>query len=84
MLMNLVLLQGRKRERRGGVKRGHLAQHVAQIGTQCDNSEVGGSSVRFNLREAWDSFQDDIKLSSLAGTNGNTGGLNKENIKSFS
>lgn len=65
-------------------QRGHLAQHVAQLGTQCDNSEVGESSVRFNLREAWDSFQDDIKLSSLAGTNGNTGGLNKENIKSFS
>ena len=29
-------------------------------------------SSEFNLREAWDSLQDDIELSSLAGTNGDT------------
>ncbi len=42
---------------------------------QCDNSEVGQSSAKFDLREALDSLQDDIELSSLAGTNGNTCGL---------
>lgn len=42
-----------------------------EIGTECDNSEVGQSSTNFDLREAFDSLQDDIELSSLAGTNGN-------------
>lgn len=41
--------------------------------------EVGQSLAEFNLREALDSFQDDIELSSLAGTNGNTTGLNGKN-----
>lgn len=40
--------------------------------------EVGQSLVEFNLREALDSLQDDIELSSLAGTNGNTSGLNEK------
>lgn len=64
------------------VRGGHLARHVAQTGTRCDNSEeVGESSVRVDLREAWDSLQDDVKLSSLAGTNWNTCGLNKKITK---
>lgn len=41
--------------------------------------EVGQSLVEFNLREALDSLQDDIELSSLAGTDGNTSGLNEKN-----
>lgn len=80
-LMCLVLLQGRKRkrerERRQGGQGGHLAQHVAKIGADCDDSEVGQRSTKFSLREALDSLQDDIELSSLAGTDGNTCGLNK-------
>lgn len=40
--------------------------------------EVGQSLVEFNLREALNSLQDDIELSSLAGTNGNTSGLNEK------
>lgn len=68
------------RKRKGGQGR-HLAQHVAGIGTQCDNSEVGQSSAKFNLREARDSLQDDIELSSLAGTNGNTCGLKQKTKK---
>lgn len=43
--------------------------------------EVGQSLVEFNLREALDSLQDDIELSSLAGTNGNTSGLNEKKKK---
>lgn len=46
-----------------------------------DNTEVGQSSAELNLREALDSLQDDIELSSLAGTNGNTSGLKtKQNM----
>lgn len=69
-----------EKEREGGRERQgrHLAQHVAEIGTQCDNSEVGQSSAKLNLREACDSLQDDIELSSLAGTNGNTCGLKQK------
>lgn len=37
--------------------------------------------MEFNLREALDSLQDDIELSSLAGTNGNTSGLNGKKNK---
>lgn len=50
---------------------------MAEIGTRCDNSKVGQSSAKFNLREACDSLQDDIELGSLAGTDGNTCGLKK-------
>lgn len=50
---------------------------MAEIGADCENSEVGQRSTKFSLREAWDSLQDDIELSSLAGTDGNTCGLNK-------
>lgn len=66
---------GEKKGERVRVRGGH----VAQTGARCDNSEeVGESSVRVDLREAWDSLQDDVKLSSLAGTNWNTCGLNKK------
>lgn len=67
----------KERERRQGGEGGHLAQHVAKIGADCDDSEVGQRSTKFSLREALDSLQDDIELSSLAGTDGNTCGLNK-------
>lgn len=50
---------------------------MAKIGADCDDSEVGQRSTKFSLREALDSLQDDIELSSLAGTDGNTCGLNK-------
>lgn len=45
------------------------------MGTQCDNAKVGRSAAKFNLREASDSFQDDVELSSLAGADGNACGL---------
>lgn len=54
---------------------------MAEMGTEFDNREVGRSSIKSNLREALDSLQDDIELSSLAGTDGNTCGLNKEKRK---
>lgn len=41
------------------------------MGTQCDNTKVGRSAAKFNLREASNSFQDDVELSSLAGADGN-------------
>lgn len=67
----------KERQRRRG-QRGHLAQHVAKMGTECGNSKVGESSTKFDLREALDSLQYDIELSSLAGTNRNSCGLKKE------
>lgn len=53
--------------------------HVSKKGKQHDNTKVGQSSAECNLREALDSLQDDIELSPLAGTNGNTSGLNEKN-----
>lgn len=72
----------KERERRGG-QRGHLAKHVAKTGTECGNSKVGESSTKFDLREAFDSLQNDIELSTLAGTYGNSCGLKKGEIKLF-
>lgn len=66
---------GRTRQTRAGQK-GHLS-HVFKKGNGAI-PEVGQSSAKFNLREALDSLQDDIELSSLAGTNGNTTGLNEK------
>lgn len=80
-LMCLVLLRSRK-ERRGG-QGGNLAQHVAKVRTVCVNSDVGHSSTKFDLREALDSLQNDIELSSLAGTNGNPCGLEKTKRHNF-
>lgn len=41
----------------------------------CGNSDVGQSSIDKHLREALDSLQNDIELSSLAGPDGNPCGL---------
>lgn len=54
----------------GGGGGEHLSQHVAKMGTQCDNRKVGHSAAKFNLRESGNSFDDDIDLGSLAGANG--------------
>lgn len=66
---------GEERQTKAGQK-GHLS-HVSKKGKQHNNTKVGRSSAERNLREALDSLQDDIELSPLAGTNGNTSGLNK-------
>lgn len=68
-LRNLVLLRVRKDT--------HVS-HVSQTGQKHENTKVGRSSAEGHLREALDSLQDDIELSPLAGTNGNTSGLNKD------
>lgn len=67
---------GEGRQTRAGQKRTSVS-HVSKKGKRRDTAEVGQSSAEFNLREALDSLQDDVELSSLAGTNGDTSGLNK-------
>lgn len=67
---------GEKRQTKAGQK-GHMSHMCPKKGKQHDNTKVGRSSAECNLREALDSLHDDIELSSLAGTNGNTSGLNK-------
>lgn len=76
----------REREREGRFRKDiwlnmwpKWGQNVATV-----NSKVGQSSTKFNLREAWNSLQDDIELGSLAGTNGNSCGLKRETKTSVS
>lgn len=71
---------GRDKADKGRSERTFVS-HVSKKGKWNDNPDLGRSSVELNLREALDSLQDDIELSSLAGTNGNTSGLkNKHGI----
>lgn len=70
-LMCFVLLKGRKKKTKRSEK--NIWHNMWSKCRQCGNGEAGRSSA--NLREAGDSLQNDIELSSLTGTNGNPCGL---------